>query len=136
MSKEIKAAKKSLAATEEQLNLDGTLLRMALELAGDVAEVYREAPKHLKRDLNQAFFKKLKIKPEWDEERDELAVRVVDADLTEPYAVFLADDFAAKALTEAEQIRSAAPNAEDDPSGAVFLRSVFDLAAYGGEGGI
>src|SRR5262249_4844384 len=56
MSQEIRAAKKSLAATEEQLNLDATLLRMALELAGDVAEVYRQAPAHLKRDLNQAFF--------------------------------------------------------------------------------
>src|SRR5258707_7569735 len=27
------------------------------------------------------------VKPEWDEERDELRVRVVDAELTEPYAV-------------------------------------------------
>ncbi len=131
LDKEIEAAKKSLTATEKQLSLDATMLRMALELAGDVAEVYRQGSPSLKRGYNQAFFKKLLIGPDEDDD-GELIARVIEAELTEPYAVLLADDFAPQAQAQVALIRNAAPKTEDGPQGAVFWRSVFDLCADGG----
>jgi site-specific DNA recombinase len=136
MQQQIQGAEESLAATEKQLNLDATELRMALELAGDVAKVYANAPAAVKRGYNQAFFKTLFVKPDWDEERGETVVRVVDAELTPPYAVLLADDFAGKALAESEKIQERAQNADSGPEGAAVWWSVFDLLTLGGEGGI
>jgi site-specific DNA recombinase len=114
---EIQAAEKSLAATEEQLSLDASMLRMALELADNVAEVYREAPESLRRGYNQAFFKKLKIMPERDEDSSELIARVVQAELTEPFAVLLADELVPGVLVEAEAIAKAAESSEGNPEG-------------------
>jgi site-specific DNA recombinase len=114
---EIHAAEKSLATTEQQLSLDATMLRMALELAGDVAEVYREAPESLKRGYNQAFFKKLYVMPERDEETATLTAQVAEAELTEPYAVLLADGFAEDVLAEVVQIGSLSAQKEDGPGG-------------------
>ena len=53
LREQIKAAKASLAATEEQLELDGVILRKALELAGDLAAVYAAAPDATKRGYNR-----------------------------------------------------------------------------------
>jgi hypothetical protein len=58
MQSEIRAAEKSLGETEQRLTLDADALRMALELAGDVAQVYAQANEQTKRGYNQAFFKK------------------------------------------------------------------------------
>ena len=136
LDKEIGAAKKSLAATENQLHLDGTTLRLALELAGDMAEVYGQGSESLKRSYNQAFFKKLYVLPEWDEDSGQTVVGVVEATLTRPYAVLLADDFAENARKAVTAIRRATRKAEASPDGAGFWRSVFDLESNGGEGGI
>jgi hypothetical protein len=136
LDREIEAAKKSLAATEDRLRLDGTVLRMALELAGDIAEVYGQGAESLKRGYNQALFKKLYVLPEWDDELEQTVAKVSDAELTRPYAVLLAEDFAGNARRAVAAIRRAAGKAEGSPDGAAFWRSVFDLDAYGGEGGI
>jgi site-specific DNA recombinase len=136
LDKEIEAARKSLAATEGQFRLDGTILRMALELAGDIAEVYRQGPESLKRGYNQAFFKKLYVLPEWDDEHGQMVVRVTEAELTRPYAVLLAENFAKNARQAVAAIRKATGKAEGSPGGAAFWRSVFDLEPRGGEGGI
>lgn len=61
LDREDAADKKSLAATERQLNSDGTLLRLALELADDVAAVHWMADSQPKRALNQAFYKRIKV---------------------------------------------------------------------------
>jgi site-specific DNA recombinase len=114
---EIQAAEKSLATTEEQLSLDATVLRIALELAEDVAEVYRKGTKSLKRGYNQAFFKKLYVMPERDDDSGGLIVRVVDAELTEPYAVLLADELVPGVLAEAEAITKASESSEGSPEG-------------------
>jgi site-specific DNA recombinase len=136
MDREIAAAKKSLAATEQQLNFDAGLLRMALELADDIAEVYRTADPALKRGFNQAFFKRIMVMPCRDEDTGELAVRVSGAELTAPYAVLTAKDFTKKALAVATSLRNRDAKTEGGPHGAAFLRSIFDLHAFGGEGGI
>jgi site-specific DNA recombinase len=114
---EMEAAEKSLAATEAQLSLDATVLRIALELASDVAEVYRTAPDSLKRSYNQAFFTRLWIMPDRDEDSGKLTAGVVDAELTEPYAVLLADELVPGVLAEAEAIAKAAKNSEGSPEG-------------------
>jgi site-specific DNA recombinase len=115
MSVEIEAAEESLAETEQRLKLDAQQLRLALELAENVAEVYDSAAEPTKRGYNQAFFKKLYVAPEWDEELSQEVVRITGAELTEPYAVLLAEDLAPAVLAEAEAIASGSPNGKDDP---------------------
>jgi regulator of protease activity HflC (stomatin/prohibitin superfamily) len=100
MSEEIRAAKNSLAATEKQLNLDASMLRMALELAGEVAKIYKQASASL------------------------------------AFAVLLADDLAEQAQGAVRDAAKAGGNAEGSPRWAAFWRSVLDLQANGGEGGI
>jgi site-specific DNA recombinase len=114
---EIQAAEGSLAETEDSLALDAKLLHMALELAEDVAAVYQDANEATKRGLNQAFFKKLYVLPEWDERVGETAAHVVGAELTDPYAVLLVDDLAEGVMAEAEAIRDRAAQAEGGPEG-------------------
>jgi hypothetical protein len=67
LQQDITAAETSLAETEQRLQLDADVLRMALELAENVAEVYATADEQIKRRYNQAFFTKLLVAPEWDE---------------------------------------------------------------------
>jgi hypothetical protein len=67
------------------------MLRMALELAEDVAVVYAQADEQTKRRYNQAFFRKLYITPEWDEDHGQTVVRITRAELSEPYAALLAE---------------------------------------------
>jgi site-specific DNA recombinase len=133
MQREIETAEQSLAETEDRLRLDAETLRIALELADDVAAFYAAADDQTRRGYNQAFFKKLKVKPEWDEERDELRVRVVDAVLTEPYAVLLADGLAHDVLAEAERIRSLSAKTENGPVGPLPADavSIFETLAEG-----
>jgi site-specific DNA recombinase len=135
MQSEIRSAEKSLAATEQRLTLDADALRIALELAGDVAEVYSHADEQIKRGYNQAFFKKLLIVPEWDEEQGRTIVRVTGAELTEPYAAVLADDLVSEVMSEVELIRSGAANAEsgsNEPPSDTSCSIFFKLAE--GEG--
>jgi site-specific DNA recombinase len=104
---ELDAAHESLAESERQLEIDVQHLEMALELAQNVAATYRSADEATKRRLNQAFFKKLYVTPDW-EDGDERKVRIDRAELTEPYAVLLAEGFAADVLAEAEAITARA----------------------------
>jgi hypothetical protein len=136
MQGDIQAAEKSLAATERQLSLDATLLRMALDLAGDVAKVYREASPARRRGYNQAFFKKLKILPEWDEAAGTTRVRVVDAELTEPFAAALSAQLVERLNADAERIVSLSSETETGPEGPISASNDFELRSYGGEGGI
>jgi hypothetical protein len=125
----------SLAESETALKLDAEHLRIALELAGDVAAVYQAASEAIKRGYNQAFFKKLYVLPEWDEQSGQTAVRITGAELTAPYAVLLADDLAEGVLAEAEAIKArAAKRAPKSQSGspkpfASGVSSYFELMA-------
>jgi hypothetical protein len=114
---EIAAARDSLAETEQRLTIDAQHLRMALELelADNVAEVYVAADEPTKRGYNQAFFKKLYVVPEWDEDEGQTIVRITGAELTEPYALLLADNLAEDVLSEAEAI---AQRASESQSGS------------------
>jgi site-specific DNA recombinase len=116
---ELAAAHDSLAETEGALQLDAEHLRLALELAENVAGVYRAGTDQLKRSYNQAFFKRLLIMPEWDEDSGQMVVRVTSAELTEPYALLLADNLAEDMLAEAEAIKAqAAQRAPESQSGS------------------
>jgi hypothetical protein len=116
MQAEIEAAEQSLAETEQRLSLDTDALGMALELAEDVAEVYAEAADSTKRSLNQAFSKRLVVMPEWDDEAGK-TVRIIGAELTEPYATLLADGLAEGVLAEAESLQ--AERASEGQSGSL-----------------
>jgi hypothetical protein len=93
---------------------------MALELAGDMARVYGRDSESLKRGYNQAFFNKLYVLPEWDDELGQPVVKVSEAELTRPYAVLLAEDFAENARRAVAAIRKATGKAEGSPGGAAF----------------
>ncbi len=105
---ELAAAHESLAETEGSLKINAKHLRIALELAENAAAVYSAATEAVKRGYNHAFFKKLYVMPEWDEARGQLRVRITGAELTEPYAVLLADDLAESVQAEAEAIKAQA----------------------------
>src|SRR4051794_6893852 len=66
-----------------------------------------------KRRYNQAFVKKLYVTPEWDSSEAHTRVLMGKADLTQPYALLLADGFAEGVEAELALLR--AMNAEDGP---------------------
>ena len=105
---ELAAAQDSLAETETTLQLDAAILRLALELAEDVASIYQSGSEQLKRAYNQAFFTKLYVLPEWDEAQGQTVATITRAELTEPYALLLADNLAEDVLAEAETIKARA----------------------------
>jgi site-specific DNA recombinase len=134
MQTEITAAEESLVETEQRLTLETEHFKAALELAEDVAQVYAEAEDSTKRSLNQAFFTKLYVMPEWDDEQDQTVVRITSAELTAPYALLLADDLVPGVLAEVEAITAAAAhNGEDGPGepSSLAARSYFDQMAEG-----
>ncbi len=113
---EIEAARTSLVETEQRLEIDAQHLRMALELADNVAEVYAAADERTKRGYNQAFFKKLYVIPEWDEDERQTTVRITRAELTEPYALLLAEHFTEEVMAEVEAIQAQAQQDEQRAS--------------------
>jgi site-specific DNA recombinase len=136
MDRDIAAARKSLVATERQMILDTRLLRMALELAEEVATVYKNAEPQLRRALNQAFFARIRIRPTYDNGGRMTGVEVAGADLTKPYKVLAAQGLVKDARSATAWISQGSGKKKGSPGGTAFLRSVFDLDAYGGEGGI
>jgi site-specific DNA recombinase len=130
MSAEIRAAEKSLAETEQRLRLDADMLRMALELAEDVATVYETSDEQTKRGYNQAFFKRLFITPEWDEATGQTSARVSQAELTEPYATLLASDLVPSLTQEVERILAArqTEDGSQEPSSTAGCSSFVKLA--------
>jgi hypothetical protein len=70
--------------------------------------VYAKADEQTKRGYNQAFFRKLLLTPEWDEEQGLPVVRIMGAELTEPYAALLATELVSGVMSEVELIRSRA----------------------------
>lgn len=104
LEQELQAAHDSLAETEQRLTINANDLKMALELAEDVAQVYAAADEQTKRGYNQAFFKKLYVIPEWDEDGCCTLVKIVSVELTEPYALLLRERFAEEVIAEAEAI--------------------------------
>jgi hypothetical protein len=131
MQAEISAAEESLAETEQRLQIDADQLRMALELAENVAEVYASADDQTRRGYNQAFFSKLYVMPEWDEEAGEKGARIIGAELTEPYAALLAAGMVPGVMAEVEAL-TRPTNREDDPEGSPSTAvSYFDVMAGG-----
>ena len=98
MQQEIAAAEASLAETEGRLEINESDLCRALELAEDIAGVYELADERTRRGYNQAFFTRIKIRARWDDDAGRTAVEVVGVELTDPYAVLLADETEKEAL--------------------------------------
>ena len=92
------------------------MLRMALELAEDVAAVYMSSSDQIKRGYNQAFFNKLYITPQWDDDPGQTAIRVSRAEMTTPYAILLDKHLPNKVMNEVELIRQASTTAGSGPN--------------------
>jgi hypothetical protein len=107
---------------------------MALELADNVAEVYAQADEQTKRGYNQAFFKKLYVIPEWDEDGQRI-VRITRAELAEPYALLLAENLAEDVLSEAEAITQRASESQaGSPKPFVAVDSSYFIKLAGSSG--
>jgi site-specific DNA recombinase len=106
MQQEIAAAEASLVETEGRLEISETDLCRALELAEDIAAVYELADERTRRGYNQAFFTRIKITARWDETAGQAVVEVAGVELTEPYAVLLADKTTQEALAWVEAIKT------------------------------
>ena len=108
---ELDAAHESLAQSEAQLAIDTKHLKLALELAEDVAAVYSAADQTTKRRLNQAFFAKLLVVPDWDD--GGRSAQVARAELSEPYATLLAYGLAESLLAEVEGLTATSAQSEN-----------------------
>jgi site-specific DNA recombinase len=106
MQAEIKEAEKSLAETETRLRINEADLYRALELAEDVAAFYRATDDKTRRGYNQAFFKHIWIKARWDDEAGRTLVEVAGVELTDPYALLLAEETTEEALAWVEAIKA------------------------------
>jgi site-specific DNA recombinase len=137
---EIEAAQKSLAETETRLKLEHQDLCAALDLAGKVQAVYTGADEQTKRGYNLAFFRKVKIRARWDSEQGRAEVEVESVELTEPYAVVLADESledaldwiaAIKAGRRPQRARKRPQNARKHPVGVLSGDdvSIYELMA-------
>jgi hypothetical protein len=101
----ISTAEESLAETEGRLEINESDLCRALELAEDIAGIYEIADERTRRGYNQAFFTRIKIRARWDDGAGRTAVEVVGVELTEPYAVLLAEQTTKEALAWVEAIK-------------------------------
>jgi site-specific DNA recombinase len=117
MRDEIKEAEKSLSETEMRMQINAADLCRALELAEDVAAVYKAADATMKRGYNQAFCKRIKIRARWDHEMGQTIVEVAGVELTEPYALLLAEETTEEALAWVAAIKAGQrpENAEKRP---------------------
>ncbi len=73
----------------------------------------RSTPRPTKRSLNQAFFTRLYVTPEWDDEQGQTTAWITGAKLTAPYALLLADDLVPGVLAEVEAITATAAAEQD-----------------------
>lgn len=76
------------------------------DLAGNVKAVYQDASEIIKRGYNQAFFRRIKIRARWDDETGQMVVEVESVELTEPYAVLLAENTTDDAMAWVSAIRA------------------------------
>lgn len=137
LQSELDAAHQSLIETEDRMVIDRAQLELALELAEDVQAIYCAADEQTKRGYNQAFFRKLLITAEWDDDQAETLAWVSGVELTEPYALLLTENLFEQAEAEARSIAAGAAT-QNRAGSAVDERSrpCFDLRTNGGEGGV
>ena len=102
----LECAEESLAETEGRLEINDSDLCRALELAEDIASVYAVADERTKRGYNQAFFTRIKIRARWDDGAGRTAVEVAGVELTDPYAVLLAEQTTKEALAWVKAIKA------------------------------
>ena len=107
---ELDAAHESLAETDERMAINREQLELALELAEDVQAVYLAADEQTRRGYNQAFFRKLLVTAEWDDDRAETSVQISRAELTPPYALLLAEGLFEQIEHETRAIRAGTTN--------------------------
>jgi hypothetical protein len=103
LEEELHSAQASLAETDLRLALDEAQLAKALDLVGDVQATYEAADDRTRRGLNQAFFRKLLVDAEAEEGQRQPRVFVSETELTEPYALLLAESLVQDTLAEADR---------------------------------
>ena len=108
ISRSLRDVETRLSATVSEFETIEGNLGKALDLAADCGAAYQQAPDHIKRMFNQAFFEKIFV-VQIDET---LADVKIEAQLREPFDVLLGDD-----LRQASQ-RSSSSRELKKPAGA------------------
>ena len=129
LQRELDAAHQSLVETEGRMVINREQLELALELAEDVQAVYRAADEQTKRGYNQAFFTKLLITAEWDNDQAETSAQISGVELTEPYALLLTESLFEQAEAEAKAIKAGTPT-RNRTGNAVDERSAGSVSIY------
>jgi site-specific DNA recombinase len=128
LQSELDAAHQSLVETEDRMTINREQLALALELAEDVQAVYRAADEQTKRGYNQAFFTKLLITAEWDDQA-EISAQISGVELTEPYALLLTESLFEQAEAEAKAIKAGTPT-KNRAGSAVDEHSASPVSIY------
>jgi site-specific DNA recombinase len=129
LQSELDAAHQSLVETEDRMVINREQLELALDLAEDVQAIYRAAEPQTKRGYNQAFFMKLLITAEWDDDQAETSAEISGVELTEPYALLLTESLFEQAEAEARAIKAGTPT-RNRTGNAVDERSVGPVSIY------
>ena len=131
MTAEVASAERRLGAVEQDFKEAEANLQRALQRIGNCQQAYAEAPDQLRRQFNQAFFKRLLVDDDYD----------VTSELTEPFDWLLGDELrraaAAKdsqALQEAVQatLRRRSESGPDGPKSRPLVEEPgFEYEQYG-----
>jgi hypothetical protein len=113
----------------QRQSFDQAQLELALELVEDVQAVYIASGEQTKRGYNQAFFKKLYILAEWDDEQNQTNAWISGVELTEPYALLLTEGLFEAAEAEAQAIATGAPT-QNRAGNATDERSASPVSIY------
>ena len=111
--------------------IEGNLER-ALDLAGDCGAAYQQAPDHIKRMFNQAFFEKIFV-VQIDES---LAGVEINAKLKEPFDVLLGDELRMASHTAAPVRKSKRPAGKNanGPTSPLQVQGLSNALMVGAEG--
>lgn len=115
-----------LAATSLEFEAVERNLQLALDLTVDCGAAYRDAPEHVKRMFNQAFFEKVLV----IQEDDSISGVRLEAELREPFDTLLGSDLKAAeaAFQRAHEPRKAATGRKGSLRGAA--RGVHQVISF------
>ena len=105
ISRSLREIEARTAATLTEFETIEENLARALDLAGDCGAAYEEAPDHIKRMFNQAFFEKVFV-VQIDES---LAGVEIDAKLREPFDLLLGDELRAASHSSTAELGTKKP---------------------------
>jgi hypothetical protein len=92
IASQLDSIKMKLEVAEHNYDITAQNLKSALELVGNCYESYKQAPDHIRRMLNRAFFEKIYVSPDTDNPEQ----AKISTELRAPFAQILATKISPK----------------------------------------